>query len=106
LNGLDTHGTDTGIEFSLQVVEIIELDETHARHERNKWSPIFRLTGGGKRAESASMKRVFHGKNAPFRFAAVPIIHLREGAGELERSFPGLGATVAKEGAVKPGDFR
>ena len=47
LNGLDAYCTDAEIEFSLQVVQIIELDETHSGHERNKWSPIFRLTGGG-----------------------------------------------------------
>src|ERR1039458_1628738 len=52
------------------------------------------------------MKRVLHGKNAPLRLVAVPIIHLRTGAGELERSFPSLGAAVAKESAVKPGDLR
>src|ERR1700716_2772145 len=53
------------------------------------------------------MKRVLHGKNARLWIclAAVPIIHLRKGAGELERSFPGLGAAVAKESAVKSGNF-
>jgi hypothetical protein len=30
---------------------------------------------------------------------------LRKSAGEFERSFPGLGAAVAKESAVKPGDL-
>ena len=39
-------------------------------------------------------------------FAAVLVIHLRKGAGELERSFPGLGAAVAEESAVKPGNSR
>src|SRR6267378_2354633 len=61
LNGLDTHGTNAGIKFSLQVVEVIELDEAYTRHERNKWSPIFRLASGGERAEGASMKRILHG---------------------------------------------
>ena len=53
------------------------------------------------------MERIVHGKNARLRiwFVAVLIIHLRKGAGEFERSFPGLGAAVAKESAVKPGDF-
>ena len=36
---------------------------------------------------------------------AVLVVHLRKGAGEFERAFPGLGAAVAKESAVKPGDF-
>src|SRR5258708_4136677 len=105
LNGLDTHGADAGIKFSLQVVHIVELDETYPRHQRNERSPIFRLTRGGERAEGASMKRVLHGKNAPFRFDSIAIIHLRKGAGELERSFPRLGAAVAEESAVKPGNF-
>src|SRR4029077_11684845 len=105
LNGLDTHGTDAGIKFPLQVVEVIELDEIHPRHERNERSPIFRLTRRGKRAEGASMKRILHGKDTPLRLASVAIIHLRKGADELERSFPGLAAAVAKEGAVKPGDL-
>src|SRR5258708_7419293 len=104
LNGLDTHGTNAGIKFSLQVVEVIELDESHTRHKRNERSSIFRLTRGGERAEGTSMKRVFHGKNAPPRLAAVAIIHLRKGAGELERTFPCLGAAVAKESAVKSGN--
>src|SRR5260370_7014509 len=105
LNGLDTHGADAGITFPLQIIEIIELDETYTGHERNEWSPVFRLTGCGKRAESASMKRVLHGKNAPFRLAAVAIIHLRKSAGEFERAFPCFSAAIAKEGAVEPGNF-
>src|ERR1700730_2906459 len=53
------------------------------------------------------MKRVLHGKNARLWtcLAAVPVVHLRKGAGELECSFPGLGAAIAKESAVKPGNF-
>ncbi len=111
LNGLDAHGADAGIKFSLQIVEVIELDESHARHERSERGSIFRLTGGGQRAKGASMKRIFHGKNARlwiglgFGLAAVRVVHLRKGAGQLERPFPGLGAAVAKESAVKPGDF-
>src|ERR1700730_3925490 len=105
LNGLDTHSADAGITFPLQIVEIIELDETYAGHERNEWGPVFRLTGCGKRAESASMKRVLHGENAPFCLAAAAIIHLRKSAGELERAFPCLSAAIAKEGAIEPGNF-
>src|SRR5450759_5923270 len=54
------------------------------------------------------MERVLHGKDARFwiGLAAVLIVHLRKGTGKLERSFPGLGAAVAKESAVKPGDLR
>ena len=74
LDGLDAHRTDAGIEFPLQVVEVIELDEAHARHERNKRSSIFRLAGGGKRAEGASMKRVFHGKNACLGTGSAPCL--------------------------------
>src|ERR1019366_4524323 len=106
LNGLDAHRANAGIKFSSQVVEVIELDETHAGHERSERGSIFRLPGGGQRAKGASMKRVLHGKNAPLRLVAVPIVHLRKGAGELERSLPGLGAAVAKESAAKPGDLR
>src|SRR6267378_3891911 len=51
------------------------------------------------------MKRVLHGKNARLWLVTVAIVHLRKGAGELERPFPGLGAAVAKESAVKPGNF-
>ncbi len=109
LNSLDAHGTNAGIKFSSQVVQVIELDESDARHERNERSSIFRLTGGGQRAESAPMKRIFHGKNARlhlgFAAVAVLIVRLREGAGELERSLPSLGAAVAKESAVESGDF-
>src|SRR5258708_30152541 len=79
LNGLDTHGADAGIKLSLQVVGIIGLEESYTRHERNKRSSIFRLTRRGKRAEGAYMKRGFHGKNAPFPFASVAIIHFRKG---------------------------
>src|ERR1019366_10260837 len=52
------------------------------------------------------MERVFHGENARLWFVKVPIVHLRKGPGQLERSFPGLGAAVAEESAVKPGDSR
>src|ERR1700686_3767594 len=38
LNGLDANRTDAGIKFSLQVVQVIQLNETYTRHERNKWS--------------------------------------------------------------------
>src|ERR1035438_1152590 len=53
------------------------------------------------------MERVLHGQNARLwiGLADVLIVHLRKGAGQLERSFPGLGAAVAEESAVKPGDF-
>src|SRR5258708_23187265 len=107
LNGFQAHGADAGIEFSLQVVQVIEVDEAHTRQERHKRSPIFRLTRGSERAKRPSMKRVFHGEDARLWawLAAVLIIHLREGARELERSLPGLGAAVAKESAIKPGDF-
>ena len=33
---------DAGIKFPLQIVEVIELDETHSGHERNERSAIFR----------------------------------------------------------------
>src|SRR5208283_893037 len=99
------HGTDTRIEFSLQFVQVIELDESYSRHKRNERSSIFRLTGGGERTESAAMKRVFHGENARLRFAAVLIAHVRERAGQFERAFPGLGAAVAKESAIESRDF-
>src|SRR5450631_827553 len=110
LNGLDAHGADAGIKFSFQVVEVIELYESHAGHKRNKRRAIFGLTGGGERAKGATMKRVIHGQNARLwiwiGLAAILILHLRKGAGEFERSFPGLGATVAKESAVQSGDLR
>ena len=38
--------------------------------------------------------------------AALLILRLRKGAGELERAFPSLGAAVAKESAVEAGDSR
>src|SRR5208283_2289210 len=64
LNGLDAHRTNARIEFPLQVVQVIELDETNTRHEWNKGDSILRLAGSGERTDGASMKRVFHGKNA------------------------------------------
>src|SRR5580658_529286 len=106
LNCLDAYSTDAGIKFSSQVVEIVEFDKSDAGHERNERSSVFQLTGRGQRAKGTSMKRIFHGENAPLRLAAVSMVRLRKGAGELERSFPGLGAAVAKESAVKPGNFR
>src|ERR1039457_3255144 len=36
LNRLDAHGADAGIKLSLQVVEVIELYESHAGHQRNE----------------------------------------------------------------------
>ena len=39
------------------------------------------------------------------RLLAVLVVRLREGAGELQRSFPRLGAAVAKESAIESGDF-
>src|SRR5271169_1665931 len=105
LNGLDAHGTNAGIKFSSQVVQVIKLDESHSGHERSEWSPVFQLTGGGQRAKGASMKRIAHGKNVRLRFAGA-IIGLRKGAGEFERSLPSLSAAIAKESAVQPGDSR
>src|ERR1019366_944487 len=84
LDGLDAHGADSGIEFPLQVIQVIELDETHAGHERNKRGSIFRLTGSGKRAKGASMKRVIHGEDARLLIwiglAAILIVGLRKSA--------------------------
>src|ERR1035437_10078312 len=107
LDGLDAHSADSGIEFPLQVVEVVELDETHTGQWRNKRSSILRLTGSSQRAKSASMKGVVHGENARLWiwFASVLMVGLRKSASEFERAFPGFGTAVAKESAIKPRDF-
>ena len=74
LNGFDAHSADAGIKLSFQIVQVIELDETHARHERNERRSIFRLTGSGERAKGAPMKRVLHGKNARLWIGLVAVL--------------------------------
>src|SRR5260370_12526272 len=87
LNGFQAHGTAAGIEFSLQHLQVIEVDEAHTRQDRHKRSPIFRLTRGSERAKRPSMQRVFHVEDARLWawLAAVLIIHFREVSRGLER---------------------
>ena len=94
--------------FRCRSSNVIEFDEGDAGQQWNKRSAIFWLTGRGQGTEGASVKGIVHGKDARLwaRFASVPVVRLRKGAGEFERSFPCFGAAVAKEGAVKAGDLR
>src|SRR5580700_9964965 len=105
LDCLQTHGAYTTVEVPLQVINIVQGDERHARHQRGKRLAILRLPGGCESAERPSMKRIVQRQHPPFGFVAVAVLRSCVSTREFQRSLPSLSTAVAKECAIEFGEF-
>jgi hypothetical protein len=47
LNRLDAYSANAVVEFSLQIIEVVEFNEGHARQQWDERSAILWLSGGG-----------------------------------------------------------
>jgi hypothetical protein len=104
LHGFKANGANTAVKLPFQVFDVVERDKTHARHEGNEGLAILGLSGGGKRAKSAPMKRTVESEQAPLGLVPVVVLGARIGAGELEGAFPSLSAAVAEKGPLQAGN--
>ena len=55
LHGFDDDGTDIAIHLLASALDVVELRESHARHERLERVPILRSRSGSKTAEQATV---------------------------------------------------
>ena len=105
LNRFQTNGADAAIELALQIVDVVEANETDAGQQRRKGMAILRLSGGGQRSKGAAVEGIFESDNAPLGFVSVGIVDPREGTGQFQRAFPGLGAAIAEENFFQAGNL-
>src|SRR6202035_6012085 len=100
LNCFYADRADAAVELPLQIVEIIECDKIHSRHQRRERMPILFLTSGRKSAKGPTVKRIVQSQQAPLSFVTVVVICARKGPSKLQRPFPSFGPAIAEKCAI------
>src|SRR6516164_1671599 len=102
LNRFYDDGTDSFIEFQIQIGDIVRPYEINARNQRFERFTIFGCVRDGKGAHGAAMKGIFESKNARLRWGQRPAgARLRVRPRELQSTFDRFASAIREKDAIE-----